>query len=193
MCAAVRTDLIPPHPSASPTPSPQGEGKKTRQPKLPCLRFVLRSDLVGRPVDVGELFRPLLINAVAYALSLMIVRRFLHIAVVPLCGVHVIAPVGHLADRKEIGHILSLTIEHAVYHCHGLGTGDVIVGLERAVGVAVYPAVAGRKLDVLLCPVPADVVEGLAALLEVAENIVATSARVTFAVGRDSPSGVPMM
>ena len=123
--------------------------------------WFLRSDLIRRPVDVGNLFGPLFVDAVAYAVALMIVRRFLYVLVVPCVFVQVIAPHVHLGRRQEVGHALGLAIEDAVYHCEGLCTGDVVVRTEGAIFIAVYPAVACGKLDVLLCPVAGDVAEGL--------------------------------
>ena len=121
----------------------------------------MRSDLVRCPVDVGNLLGPLLVDAVAHAVALMIVRRFLYVLVVPCVFVQVIAPHVHLGRRQEVGHALGLAIEDAVYHCEGLCADDALVRAEGAVGVAVYPAVACGKLDALLCPVAVDVAEGL--------------------------------
>ena len=121
----------------------------------------MRSDLVRRPVDVGNLLGPLLVNAVAHAVALMIVRCFLYVLVVPCVFVQVIAPHVHVGRRQKVGHALGLAIEDAVYHREGLCADDALVRAEGAVGVAVYPAVARGKLDVLLCPVAGDVAEGL--------------------------------
>ena len=62
------------------------------------------------------------------------------------------------------------TVEHAVDHRGGLGTGDVALGAERAVGIARDPAVARGELDIRLRPVARDVREAALALVELGEQ-----------------------
>lgn len=88
----------------------------------------------------------------------MAVGGFLDVEVVPLGGIHVVGPLVHVGE--QVGRGLGLALEHAVDHGHGFGAGDVLVGLEGAVGVALDPVVVVGDADLLGGPVADDVGEG---------------------------------
>lgn len=67
------------------------------------------------------------------------VGRFLDGQVVPGVNVHVVGPLVHVV--KQILFRLGRTVQDAVDERHGLGAGDVAVGTEGVVGIALDPAV----------------------------------------------------
>ena len=54
---------------------------------------------------------------------------------------------------------LRKALENAVYERHRLGTGDLVIRTEGAVGITVDPAVVGSGADLVLCPVGCNVAE----------------------------------
>ena len=125
--------------------------------RLPVARFAQR-----RPLLVGS-------GPLGIALVVMAVGRLLHRKIEPVARVRV-GPDLHHAAREQMALLGRDTIEHAVDHRGGLGTGDVALGAERAVGIARDPAVARGEPDVRLRPVARDVREAALALVELGEQ-----------------------
>ena len=99
----------------------------------------------------------------------MAVGRLLHRKIEPVARVRV-GPDLHHAAREQMALLGRDTVEHAVDHRGGLGTGDVALWAERAVGIARDPAVARGEPDVRLRPVARDVREAALALVELGEQ-----------------------
>ena len=86
------------------------------------------------------------------------VGGFLDVEVVPLGGIQVVGPLVHVGE--QVGRGLGLALKDTVDEGHGFGAGDVLVGLEGAVGVALDPVVVVGDADLLGGPVADDVGEG---------------------------------
>ena len=95
----------------------------------------------------------------------MAVGGFLDGQVVPSGLVHVVDPGLHVLVQVVLG--FGQAVEHAVDEGHGLGTGDLLVGLKGTVLIALDPAVVGGDADLVLGPVAGDVGEGGGGLVTV--------------------------
>ena len=82
------------------------------------------------------------------------VGGFLDVEVVPLGGIHVVGPLVHVGE--QVGRGFGLALKDTVDEGHGFGAGDVLVGLEGAVGVAVDPAETCGQGDGVCGPVCID-------------------------------------
>ena len=95
----------------------------------------------------------------------MAVRRFLNGEVIPGLRVRVVRPDRHVREKIVLG--LGLAVEDAVDERYGLGTGDVALGIKRAVGIARDPAVVVGDADLVLGPVVRNVTELCSGLVAV--------------------------
>src|SRR5699024_1078551 len=111
--------------------------------------------LQSRPVPVGQQLRPHLVVAVTGAGVVVAVGGLLDVGVVPR-RLRVVRPADHV--RQQVVRVGG-TVQHPVDQGHRLGAGDVRVGTEGPVGVAVDPAGGRRAVDVVLRPVAGDVGE----------------------------------
>ena len=66
--------------------------------------------------------------------------------------------------------VMRVTVQGPVDQRHGLGTGDIPVGSEGPVLIALHQALVGRVVDVVLCPVTLDVREQVFTLIHAAEE-----------------------
>ena len=87
----------------------------------------------------------------------MAVRRFLNGEVIPGVRVRVVRPDRHVREEIVLG--FGLAVQHTVDDGHGLGAGDVAVGMEGAVGIAGDPAVVVGDADLVFGPVVRNVTE----------------------------------
>ena len=95
----------------------------------------------------------------------MAVGGFLDSQVEPSALVLVVGPGLHVLVQVILR--LRQTLEHAVDQGHGLGAGDLLVGLEGTVLIALDPTVVGGDADLVLRPVAGHVGEGRRGLVAV--------------------------
>ena len=100
--------------------------------------------------------------AAVYALVGVTVGSLLDVQVVPGVLVHVVRPGNHAG--QQILLVPRQALEHPVHHRHGLCPGDVLVGLEGLILIAVDPAILGGQSDILRRPVVARVLKGVVAV-----------------------------
>ena len=105
--------------------------------------------LQGLPVADGQRLGPVFILGLVAVLLHLVgvgVGGFLHVGVVPLGLVHVVGPHQHILGEVVL---VRVPVQGAVDQGHGLGAGDVAVGLERPVLIAVDEALVGGLVDVV--------------------------------------------
>ena len=125
----------------------------TKQHCLKAGRFLL---FQFGPVTSFAQLAPLLV-LVFLEVVIVAVRSLLYGQVVPCGSIGVVAPLDHVVVQVLYG--LRKTLEDAVYERHRLGTGDLVIRTEGAVGITVDPAVVGSGADFVLCPVGCNVAE----------------------------------
>lgn len=104
----------------------------------------------------------------------MAVRSLLYGQVIPCGSIGVVAPLDHVVVQILCG--LRKALEDAVYERHRLGTGDLVIRTEGAVGITVDPAVVGSGADFVLCPVGAMSLKSTAVVLALSSKRAAIAA-----------------
>ena len=117
-----------------------------------------RAGLLTRPCNIKGILVEASPDFVALAAAPSVVvgiGGFLDVLIIP-GGLGIVGPGNHVVEHV-VG--VGFTTQDIVHQCHGLGTGDGLVGAEGAVIVTVDPAHLGSAVDVDLRPVTLGVVE----------------------------------
>lgn len=108
------------------------------------------------PITSFAQLAPLLVLVFLDAV-IVAVRSLLYGQVIPCGSIGVVAPLDHVVVQVLCS--LRKALEDAVYERHRLGTGDLVIRTEGAVGITVDPTVVGSGADFILCPVGCNVTE----------------------------------